>query len=166
MITVTIDGRQVVLEMPVTILEAARRLDIIIPTLCNHEILEPYGGCRLCLVEIEKTPRLQTACTQYVIDGMVIHTESEAVIEARRSVLEFMLIKHPLDCPVCDKAGECKLQDAVANTARRQEGLSGTRGISLRISKTLSSSGTCRDASHARDASGCVTVSKVPLLSP
>ncbi|MGO9611777.1 MAG: molybdopterin-dependent oxidoreductase [Dissulfurispiraceae bacterium] len=114
MITVTIDGMQVVLQKPVTILEAARQLGIVIPTLCNHESLEPYGGCRLCLVEIEKTPRLQTACTQYVDDGMVIYTGSQAVIEARRSVLEFLLINHPLDCPVCDKAGQCELQDAVA----------------------------------------------------
>jgi NADH-quinone oxidoreductase chain G len=113
MITVTIDGKQVVLQGAVTILEAARRGGIVIPTLCDHELLEPYGGCRLCVVEIEKVPRLQTACTQYVTDGMVISTQSRSVIEARRAVLEFLLIHHPLDCPVCDKAGECQLQDAV-----------------------------------------------------
>lgn len=113
MITVTIDGRQIVLEGEVTILEAARRGGIVIPTLCDHELLEPYGGCRLCVVEIEKVPRLQAACTQYVADGMVISTQSRPVVEARKAVLEFLLIHHPLDCPTCDKAGECELQDAV-----------------------------------------------------
>lgn len=126
MITVTINGRKIELEKPVTILKAAGIAGIKIPTLCNHELLEPYGGCRLCLVEIEKMPRLQTACTQYVTDGMVVWTETERVVEARRAVLEFLLINHPLDCPYCDKAGECELQDLVVkygpSTGRFAEG--------------------------------------------
>ena len=101
------------LEKPATILKAARTAGIPIPTLCNNDILEPYGGCRLCLVEVERVPRLQTACTQFVTDGMVIWTETERVIEARKAILEFLLINHPLDCPYCDKAGECDLQDLV-----------------------------------------------------
>ncbi len=113
MITVTINGKQIKLEKPVTILDAARMTGIKIPTLCNHKSLEPYGGCRLCLVEIEKMPRLQASCTQYVTDGMVVWTETERVVEARKSVLEFLLINHALDCPYCDKAGECDLQDLV-----------------------------------------------------
>lgn len=112
-ITLTINGREIKLDKPVTVLEAARMAGIKIPTLCHHELLEPYGGCRLCVVEVEKMPKLQTACTLMATDGMVVRTESEAIAKARRGVLEFLLINHPLDCPVCDKAGECELQDAV-----------------------------------------------------
>lgn len=111
MMTITINGKRIQLERAVTILEAARAAGIHIPTLCHDESLEPYGGCRLCLVEIENVPRLQTACTQWVTDGMAVWTETEKVVEARKGVLEFLLINHPLDCPYCDKAGECDLQD-------------------------------------------------------
>lgn len=113
MIKVIINEKTVFLSEPVTVLEAAKRAGIKIPTLCYLEGLTPWGGCRLCLVEIEKIPRLQTACTTMVADGMIIRTETEAIIKARRAVLEFLLINHPLECPVCDKAGECELQDAV-----------------------------------------------------
>ena len=113
MITININGKEIKLEKAVTILEAARSAGIKIPTLCYHEQLERYGGCRLCLVEIEKMPRLQTACTLMVTDGMVVRTETEAIAEVRRGILEFLLINHPLDCPYCDKAGECELQDLV-----------------------------------------------------
>lgn len=113
MITVTINGKEIKLEKPLTVLEAARSAGIKIPTLCWHEQLEKYGGCRLCLVEVEKMPRLQTACTLMVTDGMVVRTETEAIADVRRGILEFLLINHPLDCPYCDKAGECELQDLV-----------------------------------------------------
>jgi NADH-quinone oxidoreductase chain G len=113
MITVTINDKKIELEKQVTILAAARSAGIEIPTLCNHELLEPFGGCRLCVVEVEKMPRLQSSCSLYVTDGMVVRTDTEKVIEARKSVLEFLLINHALDCPYCDKAGECELQDAV-----------------------------------------------------
>lgn len=113
MITVTINGKEIKLEKAVTVLEAARSAGIKIPTLCYHEQLEKYGGCRLCLVEVEKMPRLQTACTLMVTDGMVVRTETEAIADVRRGILEFLLINHPLDCPYCDKAGECELQDLV-----------------------------------------------------
>ncbi|MBF0329728.1 MAG: NADH-quinone oxidoreductase subunit NuoG [Nitrospirae bacterium] len=111
MITITINGKKIKLNKPVTILEAARKSGIHIPTLCDHPMLEPFGGCRLCLVEIEKMPKLQASCTQQVTDGMVVWTETEKVVEARRAMLEFLLVNHPLDCPYCDKAGECDLQD-------------------------------------------------------
>lgn len=113
MITLTINGKEVKVEKAVTVLEAARSAGIKIPTLCYHEQLEKYGGCRLCLVEVEKMPRLQTACTLMAADGMVVRTETETIAEVRRGILEFLLINHPLDCPYCDKAGECKLQDLV-----------------------------------------------------
>ena len=111
MITVTINGRKIELEKHVTILEAARANGIEIPTLCNHPALELWGGCRMCVVEVEKMPRLQTACTVQVADGMVVQTETPQVAQARKAMLEFLLINHPLECPVCDKAGECQLQD-------------------------------------------------------
>jgi NADH dehydrogenase/NADH:ubiquinone oxidoreductase subunit G len=113
MITVTINGKEIKLEKAMTVLEAARSAGIKIPTLCYHEQLEKYGGCRLCVVEVEKMPRLQTACTLMVTDGMVVRTETEAIADVRRGILEFLLINHPLDCPYCDKAGECELQDLV-----------------------------------------------------
>lgn len=113
MITITINGKEVKLEKAVTVLEAARSAGIKIPTLCYHEQLEKYGGCRLCLVEVEKMPRLQTACTLMVTDGMIVRTETDAIADVRRGILEFLLINHPLDCPYCDKAGECELQDLV-----------------------------------------------------
>jgi len=111
MITITINGKKIELEKPVTVLEAARSNGIKIPTFCQHPVLEQWGGCRMCVVEIEKMPRLQTSCTLVAADGMVVYTESPKVAEARKAVLEFLLINHPLDCPVCDKAGECDLQD-------------------------------------------------------
>ncbi|MDA8082546.1 MAG: NADH-quinone oxidoreductase subunit NuoG [Nitrospiraceae bacterium] len=113
MITITINGKEIKLEKAMTVLEAARSAGIKIPTLCYHEQLEKYGGCRLCLVEVEKMPRLQTSCTLMVTDGMVVRTETEAIADVRRGILEFLLINHPLDCPYCDKAGECELQDLV-----------------------------------------------------
>lgn len=113
MITVTINNKEIKLEKPITVLEAAKQAGIKIPTFCHHELLKPFGGCRLCLVEVEKMDTLQTACTLLTVDGMVVRTESEQVAKARRGILEFLLINHPLDCPYCDKAGECELQDIV-----------------------------------------------------
>ncbi len=113
MITLTINEKEVTLEKPVSVLDAARQAGIKIPTLCYHDALKPYGGCRLCVVEVERMPRLQTACTLMAADGMAVTTESEVISKVRRGILEFLLINHPLDCPYCDKAGECELQDLV-----------------------------------------------------
>ncbi|MBF0538732.1 MAG: molybdopterin-dependent oxidoreductase [Nitrospirae bacterium] len=113
MIKLTINDIEVSVDTPVTILEAAQGAGINIPTLCHFKGLEPYGGCRLCLVEIERVNRLQTSCTVHVTDGMVVRTETGAIRATRRAMLEFLLINHPLDCAVCDKAGECVLQELV-----------------------------------------------------
>lgn len=113
MIKVTIDDKTVFIEKPITVLEAAERAGVNIPTLCHFKGLTPWGGCRFCLVEIEKIPKLQTACTTMITDGMVVKTETPAIQSARRFILELLLINHPLECPYCDKAGECELQDAV-----------------------------------------------------
>ncbi len=94
-----------------TIVDAAKQVGVDIPVFCYHEKLVPVGACRMCLVEIEKMPKLQTACTTPVADGMVVKTDTPAVEKARKGILEFLLTNHPLDCPVCDKGGECPLQD-------------------------------------------------------
>ncbi|HUA12203.1 MAG TPA: NADH-quinone oxidoreductase subunit NuoG [Solirubrobacteraceae bacterium] len=111
-ITLTIDGREVNAGEGMMLADAAKLGDIEIPVFCYEPKLgEPVGACRMCLVEIEGMPKLQTACSTAVKDGMVVYTESERVRGAQRSVVEFLLINHPLDCPVCDKGGECPLQD-------------------------------------------------------
>ncbi|HDK17503.1 MAG TPA: 2Fe-2S iron-sulfur cluster binding domain-containing protein, partial [Nitrospirae bacterium] len=113
MITITINGKNIKLDEPMSVLKAAGKAGIKIPTLCHHDALETYGGCRLCVVEVERMPKLQNACTLIAADGMVITTESEVISKVRRGILELLLINHPLDCPYCDKAGECELQDLV-----------------------------------------------------
>jgi NADH-quinone oxidoreductase chain G len=111
MATLTINGRELTVPAKTTILEAALSNGIYIPNLCWDRRLKPFGGCRLCLVEWEGSPKLFAACSTPVRDGMVIHTENEKIAKARKVVLELLLVHHPLDCPVCDKAGECYLQD-------------------------------------------------------
>lgn len=113
MVTLTIDNIQVTVEEGTTILKAAEKLGIEIPTFCYHDKLEKVGACRMCLVEVEKTPKLQIACATVVSDGMVVKTDTPQVVRARKGILEFLLINHPLDCPVCDKGGECELQNLV-----------------------------------------------------
>ena len=106
----TIDGKEIEVAAGTNLIEAARRLGIEVPHYCYHPGLSIAGQCRLCMVDIEKTPRPTIACNTVAADGMVVRTETERVKETRRSVMEFHLINHPLDCPVCDQAGECWLQ--------------------------------------------------------
>jgi len=106
----TIDGKEIEVEAGANLIEAARRLGIEIPHYCYHPGLSIAGQCRLCMVDIEKTPRPSIACNTPAADGMVVHTQTDRVKETRRSIMEFHLINHPLDCPVCDQAGECWLQ--------------------------------------------------------
>jgi NADH-quinone oxidoreductase chain G len=113
MVSLTIDGKKITVEEGTTILKAAEKLGIEIPTFCFHDKLEPVGACRMCLVEVEKMPKLQVACATTVTEGMVVKTNTPEVKRARRGVLEFLLINHPLDCPTCDKGGECDLQNFV-----------------------------------------------------
>ena len=111
MINLTIDGKQVEVPAGTTIIQAADKLGIPIPRYCYHPALPVSGNCRICVVEVEGQPKLQISCHTPVADGMVIKTNSPKVQEARKAVLEFLLVNHPVDCPVCDQAGECKLQD-------------------------------------------------------
>ena len=106
----TIDGKEIEVPAGTNLIEAAKRLGIEVPHYCYHPALSIAGQCRLCMVDIEKTPRPTIACNTQAADGMVVHTETERVKETRRSMMEFHLINHPLDCPVCDQAGECWLQ--------------------------------------------------------
>ena len=110
-VTLTIDGRPVTVEKGKTVLQAAIESGIKIPYYCYHPGLGIDGSCRVCIVKIEKMPKLQTSCSTTVAEGMVVSTQTPDVVEARASVFEFLLINHPLDCPVCDKGGECPLQD-------------------------------------------------------
>jgi NADH-quinone oxidoreductase subunit G len=110
-VTLTIDGREVRVEKGKTVLQAAIESGISVPYYCYHPGIGIDGSCRVCIVKIEKMPKLQTSCSTVCTDGMVIHTRTPEVIEARAGVFEFLLINHPLDCPVCDKGGECPLQD-------------------------------------------------------
>lgn len=111
MVKIFIDEKPLEVEEGTTVLNAAEQAGIDIPHLCYHSAFLPEGNCRMCLVEIEGLPKLELACSTQVREGMKISTKSEKVIEARKGVLEFLLAEHPLDCPICDKAGECKLQD-------------------------------------------------------
>ena len=92
-------------------IEAARQAGVMIPHFCYHPKLKPDANCRMCLVEIEKVPKLQTSCSTPVTNGMVVRTATTVVNDAHKSVLEFILANHPLDCPVCDQGGRCDLQD-------------------------------------------------------
>ena len=111
-IQLTIDGREVQAVEGAMLVDAAKQGDVEIPYFCYEPKLgEPVGACRMCLVEVEGIPKLQTSCSTPVKDGMVVHTQTERVRKAQNAVVEFLLVNHPLDCPVCDKGGECPLQD-------------------------------------------------------
>jgi NADH-quinone oxidoreductase subunit G len=111
-VTIVVDGREIAAIEGEMLHDAARRGDVEIPIFCYEPKLgDPVGACRMCLVEVEGIPKLQTSCSTPVRDGMVVHTRTEQVKHAQSAVVEFLLVNHPLDCPVCDKGGECPLQD-------------------------------------------------------
>ncbi|HLH16012.1 MAG TPA: NADH-quinone oxidoreductase subunit NuoG [Bryobacteraceae bacterium] len=113
LVNLTIDGRAVQAAPGTLVIDAAKTVGIEIPAFCYYEGLALQAACRMCLVEVEKMPKMMTACTLPVAEGMVVRTETPAVAQARKYTLEFLLTNHPLDCPVCDKGGECELQDMV-----------------------------------------------------
>jgi NADH-quinone oxidoreductase subunit G len=110
-VTLSIDGVEVRVPKGTLLVEAAKTIHTEIPVYCYHEKLGPAGLCRICLVEIDGMPKLQIACNTVVADGMKVHTQNPRVDDGRRAILEFFLLNHPLDCPICDKGGECDLQD-------------------------------------------------------
>ena len=107
----TIDGVEIEVEPGITIMQAAEEAGAEIPRFCYHDRLSIAGNCRMCLVEVEKSPKPVASCAMPVGEGMVVHTKSEKAVKARNGVMEFLLINHPLDCPICDQGGECDLQD-------------------------------------------------------
>ncbi len=110
-VTLTVDGKKLTVPAGTLLIEACKSTGIEVPSFCYYPNLSLQGACRMCLVEIEKMPKLQTACTTPVAEGMVVTTESDKIKQARKSMLELLLANHPLDCPVCDAGGECELQD-------------------------------------------------------
>src|SRR5436190_71419 len=113
LVKLTINDKPIEAPAGTLVIEAAKRNGIEIPSFCYYEGLALQAACRMCLVEVEKAPKLMVACTLPVAEGMVVLTETEQVRQARKYTLEFLLTNHPLDCPVCDKGGECELQDMV-----------------------------------------------------
>ena len=110
-ITFTLDGQKVTTPAGTLVIEAAKRQGVEVPSFCYYPGLSLQAACRMCLVEVEKAPKLQTACTLIATEGMLVRTSTDQVHKARKDMLEFLLSNHPLDCPVCDKGGECELQD-------------------------------------------------------
>jgi NADH-quinone oxidoreductase subunit G len=120
MINLTIEGRAVSVPEGTSILEASKAAGILVPHYCYHPGLPVAGVCRMCLVEVEKMPKLAPSCATAVAEGQVVHVHSPKALEARKGVLEMLLINHPLDCPICDQAGECELQDYTYQEGRAQ----------------------------------------------
>jgi NADH-quinone oxidoreductase subunit G len=119
-VTLTIEGRQVTVPAGTSILEAAKYAGVLVPHYCYHPGLPVAGVCRMCLVDVEKSPKLAPSCATSVAEGQVVHVHSEKALEARKGVLEMLLINHPLDCPICDQAGECELQDYTYQEGRSE----------------------------------------------
>ena len=111
-VTIIVDGNKIEAASGTLLIDVCKRAGIEIPSFCYYPGLSLQGACRMCLVEIAKSPKLQTACTTVVAEGMLVTTDSATVRQSRKAMLEFVLQNHPLDCPVCDAGGQCELQDA------------------------------------------------------
>ncbi|MGA9504835.1 MAG: 2Fe-2S iron-sulfur cluster-binding protein, partial [Terriglobales bacterium] len=110
-VTLTVDGKKITAPAGSLLIEACKSVGIEVPSFCYYPGLSLQGACRMCVVKIEKMPKLQTACTTTVTEGMIVSTDSDEVRQARKAMVELLLGNHPLDCPVCDAGGECELQD-------------------------------------------------------
>src|SRR5690625_2749507 len=110
-VTLTVDGEEIEAPKGEMLMRVTDEAGLYIPRFCYHKHLRVVANCRMCLVEVEGAPKPQPACATPVSDGMIVHTHSERAVDAQRSTMEFLLINHPLDCPVCDQGGECELQD-------------------------------------------------------
>src|SRR2546423_9184827 len=129
MVEVEIDGRKVQVPEGSTLMDATRKLDIYVPHFCYHRKLSIAANCRMCLVDVEKAPKPLPACATPATQGMIVHTANGKAKQAQMGVMEFLLINHPLDCPICDQGGECQLQDlavgyggAAAGARHRKQG--------------------------------------------
>ena len=111
MVELEIDGQKVQVPEGAMVMDAATQLGLYVPHFCYHKKLSIAANCRMCLVDVEKAPKPLPACATPVAQGMVVRTHSERALQAQKGVMEFLLINHPLDCPICDQGGECQLQD-------------------------------------------------------
>ncbi|MET9198851.1 NADH-quinone oxidoreductase subunit G [Gordonia sp. NPDC003585] len=129
LVGITIDGQELRVPKGTLIIRAAEQIGITIPRFCDHPLLDPVGACRQCLVEVEGQRKPLASCTSTVADGMIIHTQrsSEVAADAQRGVMELLLINHPLDCPVCDKGGECPLQNQAMSAGRAESRFDGVK---------------------------------------
>ncbi|MGV9709618.1 NADH-quinone oxidoreductase subunit G [Gordonia sp. NPDC003424] len=129
LVSVTIDGTEISVAPGTLIIRAAEQIGVQIPRFCDHPLLDPVGACRQCLVEVEGQRKPLASCTSVVTDGMVVHTQlsSEVAEKAQRGVMELLLINHPLDCPVCDKGGECPLQNQAMSSGRGESRFTGVK---------------------------------------
>ena len=125
MVEIEIDGKKVEVEAGSMVMDAANKLGTYIPHFCYHKKLSIAANCRMCLVEVEKAPKPLPACATPVAQGMIVRSNSEKAVKAQKGVMEFLLINHPLDCPICDQGGECQLQDLAVgygdSTSRYEE---------------------------------------------
>ena len=121
LIKVTINGQEYEVAKGARLIDVCREKDFGIPSFCYYSDLALQASCRMCLVRIEKMPKLQTSCTITCTDGMVVTTQSEEIEKAQRAMSEFLLANHPLDCPVCDRGGECELQEMVMDWGGLEE---------------------------------------------
>ncbi len=131
MVTITVDGRQVQAPKGAMLIEVTDAQNIKVPRFCYHKKLAIAANCRMCLVEVEKAPKPLPACATPVMDGMVVHTHSKVAKDAQKSVMEFLLINHPLDCPVCDQGGECELQDLAVAYGRSDSEYAETKHVAF-----------------------------------
>ena len=125
MVEIEIDGKKVEVKEGSMVMDAANKLGTYIPHFCYHKKLSIAANCRMCLVEVEKAPKPLPACATPVAQGMIVRSNSEKAVKAQKGVMEFLLINHPLDCPICDQGGECQLQDLAVgygdSTSRYEE---------------------------------------------
>src|SRR6266481_3164548 len=118
MLKVQIDGTEVEVPHGATVMDATNKIGVYVPHFCYHRKLSIAANCRMCLVEVEKAPKPLPACATPVAEGMKIFTKSKRAISAQKATMEFLLINHPLDCPICDQGGECELQDLAMGFGR------------------------------------------------
>ncbi|WP_022851563.1 molybdopterin-dependent oxidoreductase [Limisalsivibrio acetivorans] len=164
MAEIIINGKECTFEKGETVLDVAERNGIHIPTLCYLKEVTPIGACRLCLVQVDGAERLQSACTLYALDGMKIETDNEYIWKHRKQMLDFILIKHPLDCPICDKAGECMLQDTAYEFGMMEETISSEKPNEPKAywNKIVYNSNLCvlceRCMKSCREMTGCAAL--------
>jgi NADH-quinone oxidoreductase subunit G len=151
-VTLTIDGVQVSVPKDTLVIRAAEQVGVQIPRFCDHPLLDPVGACRQCLVDIPDAgngrgfPKPQASCTLPVAEGMVVNTQatSEVADKAQQGVMEFLLINHPLDCPVCDKGGECPLQNQAMSNGRGESRFNESGGVKRTFPKPINISAQVR----------------------